>query len=162
MSAREKAQDIVRETFGVLVSSWSGRFVLAVSLVAQATAWFTEDEPAWALLVRLAVVPIYLALTVGAVQILMGAGFALVHARRPTHSYVIVDLKDGRQRSAQVCMAPCCLRAKIKHALKHEGIVWSLPGSDDEEFPPEEVESWQVMPVDNPEPHSRASWGEVS
>lgn len=156
MKALTMLRDAVASEARSLYGSFNGRFALGVVIVMQVLDAIASSEPWWVIPIRIVLAPVWLLVIICSLQFLSGAAFALIHARRPKHSYVVVDLKDGRQRRAQMCVAPCCLRAKIRKSLRDGGgITWSLgDGSDDEEFSTEEIESWRVIPVDNPDPHA--------
>lgn len=158
MNTREVAAAAIKETASYVFRSWMGRFCLAISAVAQFCGWLAEDEPAWALALRLVLVPVYAFAAVALLQFMAGMLYALVHARRPTHSWILLELKDGRRRSGGVCMPPCCLRKKVVYVLTHNGSVEIDlgDGSDTEVFSADEIEDWSVLPVDNPDPHGRA------
>lgn len=138
-----------------LYTSFNGRFALVVVTLMQLLDGLTDDEPWWAIALRVVLAPVWLLVLLLCLQFLSGVAFALIHARRPKHCYVVLDLKDGRQRRAMVCAAPCCMRGRLKSILRDGGRVnLSLgDGSDDEEFAADEIEDWRVIPVDNPQPH---------
>lgn len=148
-------RDITRELF----MTQRGRVIVAVAACIPVVIWLIGGRQYGILLVliNIALAPVWLILWTALFQFLAGFVFALVHRRRPKHSYVMLDLKDGRQRRGMVCMAPCCVRRKIRGALRTDagGIQWSLgDGSDNERFGRDEIKNWVVIPVDNPDPHS--------
>lgn len=151
---REGVASEARSLFG----SFNGRFVLVLVCAWQVIDGLSSDE-SWAVIVgRVLLAPVWMLVLVCCLTFLSGVTFALVHARRPKHCYVVLDLKDGRQRRTMMCMAPCCMKAKIKRSLREVGgVTWSLgDGSDDEEFRSDEIEHWAVIPVDAPDPHGNA------
>ena len=149
-------REIARELF----MTKSGRVTLVIGASIPPVLWLItgRDYGAVTVLVNMLLSPLWLILWSALFQFLAGVAWALVHWRQPKHSYVVLDLKDGRQRRGMVCMAPCCVRRRIRMALRSGGrVTWSLgDGSDDERFGRDEIESWSVIPVDNPEPHDSA------
>lgn len=147
----------LRKIFLELFMTKGGRVTLVVCMAVPPVLWLItgRDYGAVPVLVSMLLAPLWLTLWTALFQFLSGAAWALAHWRQPKHSYVVLDLKDGRQRRALMCMAPCCLRAKIRRSLRVAGaVVWTLyDGSDDEEFTRQEIENWYVIPVDNPDPH---------
>lgn len=141
-----------------LFGSFNGRFILAVVAAVQVVDAIGSHEPWWVIPIRLALAPVWVLVLICSLQILAGAAFVVIHARRPKHSYVVLDLKDGRQRRTLMCEYPCCLRARIRRSLRDAGAVaWTLgDGSDDEEFKADEIAHWTVIPVDDPDPHRSA------
>lgn len=148
----------LRQITQELFTTTSGRVVLALVGALHIMVWTLDDSEGsgWALVGRLLLAPLVLVFGTAVWQFLAGALFALAHARRPKHSYVVLDLKDGRTRRGMVCAAPCCIRRQIRSAMKSPTakFIWSIgDGSDDEEFGRDEIDNWAVMPVDDPDPH---------
>jgi hypothetical protein len=136
-----------------LFGSFSGRFAVAVTVVAQVVDAIASHQPWWVYPVRVLLAPVWLLVGVCIFSFLSGLVWALVHFRQPKTSYVKLELKSGESVRGVVRMPACCLRRKLARTLKYGGKVVIAPDGkesrvyDASEFAP----GWLVAPVDAPD-----------